>query len=699
MDFIESFEIQQTSPEINMQENFNQFLVIIQANLAKKKYKQTYVETISQEKIFTLVTSFWKLTEIKIKCILKIIKKKLFSDSLKRSNKSIDKWLKRCEDTLDEWSAVISDKGVELEKYVTLYLYHLYYCSVHLKNTGKFIDAMSLLALGERMIKQCVEKIYNPKILHISQLIFLFISSLLIADGCYEIAKQYIMHVFKLCMKEMYLRSDENNSLNLDKSNKYESYYFQKVARNLSLAFYHLGVCEENLNNLQRTWESFKQASWTARTFLRFVLPYYVSFTIHLEDKASKYFILLKTLHSENIKTKNAIDNKIHKRLDKRDQKLENIKLQVEGMEIKNIDENKESTKSEVILSTLNLTNKLLSNKFKDVIKDLKDLKLFHIKPETEELIKKKVVYIRNENTYNEIISRVSSGKDIKNSNHVTPTLKLGEDIVKKENKRVKNMSSDTFSDTNWHTVKKNKQHSRSVASSPLISLNLNNKNTVERHEHDYYVFSKKFKNKSAYFDNINKKEIQFQKKLLNMKKYQSNLPYPIKSLNEIDTEVDNFFTTAYINKYPVSPEDKRIEFKKDEKQDHIDKKNRLTSAAIRSLSTRKFAELDKLLREVKEDRVLLPKEEEYQSNKKTEKKKDKLLNDIKQKLGNIEYKQKECRKITTPYKFKHREYVPRKLIADNPCEVDIDRFVRKIGVRSSAKHLGTVCLKQNINL
>jgi hypothetical protein len=437
----------------NITENFNQLLGIIKTNLSKCKYKKVIEEisavTSIKGNIFCQLKNYWKITEYKLEALQKLILKKLTKYKSNSKSpyplKALDSLFKEITEALGEWSynIDISDNHEDqIDSFTYFTLFDLYLNALHLKNTGRYFETMNILSIAEKLIKEFVNKCTSPKTLHLCQNVYLLISSIMIADGSFETAKLYHYYSLQLIIKEMFYRSNIDDKLyNGEILDPGAQYGIKNMFINFCLIVYQRGVCEENLDNIDKAIECYRQSNWAAKKFLRLKVPEFVQFLHYLEDKAIRYKELLEILIKESIQRekKKENDKKAIKQLGREliDAKYEKMREEVEKV-IEKIPENPldqnhnrdSSPKKAYIMSTLDLVDKLLSKDYREVVKDANNIKLFEMDREFRENFKKKISHIRITKLFNE------RAKELFNNNKYPTLTELYSLVRLKDEKR-----------------------------------------------------------------------------------------------------------------------------------------------------------------------------------------------------------------------------------------------------------------------
>jgi hypothetical protein len=640
---------------LNLQLNFEKFLQDLKMSLSKCKYRKVLDDIQQKEPLFKeegangLILNYWKLNELKIKSMFKIVFKKLLKYETMNINtrvKNIESWLLKIDSELKIIMAYYlnpdpdhdSNNEELIEIIVQLLLENYYLFALFCKHEKLIPDCTALLALCERLIKQYIEISNDPHTLNIAQKVLLFLSSLLIADSDYETAKSYQSRILNYAFRELYIRSEEEG-ICFDSISNHEQYYLNKTFTNIVLAFYHRGVCEENLENIVKAIEAYKQSKWFSMRFIKSEIPELAQFIFDVEKRAMNYHLLIKSAHekeAEFIKMKklkkgiadiamNSGHNtkgKHFKTYSYNDEniisspKLEHAKNVVEKLKMPpeleyslNSPSYKKEKKSENIkhiLSEVNLVDNLLSDDFKDIVKDFKKIEVFKLDKELQEKLQKRLNLIRVEKTYQEkreFLENSSQGchinEKLSNSQSMITLNTQNQTKTNSPLKRHKKTATSIFrkSTTTFNTGCRISSASPSMKYQPEV---------IEKINYDNYIFSKRFNEKIGILDKISKKEIAFQKKLLYLKKYEKNAN-EVKDIKQVKQEASNYFHRIMSARLSNGMNFNRDENqdnknnqsnkKKDVKQIIKDQKEKLTNRAVMSLDSRRLSKLTKFIK------------------------------------------------------------------------------------------------------
>ena len=218
----------------------------------------------------------------------------------------------------------------QIEIVVQLYLEHLYVFALLANNEQHIADCAAFLALAERIIKTYSENSRDPRTIQQAQKVLLFISSLLIADNDFETAKTYQANCLKLSFRELFLRVDIDSGVCYANLSKTAQHYLNKIFVNIVIAFYHRGVSEENLGNIVKAIEAYKQSKWFAMKFIKEEVPELAQFIFDVEKRALSYHQLINTMKAKDDELKRSNNNNEKEKL-KNETKDNNLAKLAEG--------------------------------------------------------------------------------------------------------------------------------------------------------------------------------------------------------------------------------------------------------------------------------------------------------------------------------------------------------------------------------
>jgi hypothetical protein len=411
--------------------NFEKFVDDLKELFNKNKFRKCLDDIADKENIFLDMEDKWKITDIKVKCMVKIIDKKFAKYIGTKAGevklKSVEEWLKKLDDEVGKWSEGLvarkletridpPDFMIQFEMCIRVSLFQCYSNALYARNEKLISDCAAYLALGERLIVYSSDFTNDPESLNMSCKILLFISSLLIADKDFETAKNYISNSMRLNYKELNYRMDMEEGINFSSLTKSEQISLEKTFLNLVTGFYQLGVCEENLGNMITAADAYKQANWFSKKFLNKDLPELDNFIHDVHVRAKNYLNLILTVKNNQHTYKEPIKNDKKNRKPKiyydefnNVHKYDNIIKKIENLKLEDIEEDetialgvKKSENIKHIMSTVKIINHFMSDDFRVIIKNMDKIEVSKFDKEIKEKIQKKVNEIKAEQIYQE---------------------------------------------------------------------------------------------------------------------------------------------------------------------------------------------------------------------------------------------------------------------------------------------------------
>ncbi len=587
-----------------IQFHFEKFLQEAKTNFNKSKYRKVLEDIKDKHQKFLLVKDYYITYELRLKCLRKILERKLNKGN---KSKNILDWLIRIDITLEEWFAYISEYfkssdiqladqiNLQLELLIKNSLYQCYHYALLSKSDKNMSDTIGFLSLGERLIKFIIDITYLPDTLFIIQKIYLFQTSLLIADEDFELAKEYSANCLKYALKELYQRIDTSDGIIQEKMSKKELIHLQKTTTNIVLAFYQRGVCEENRGNLLRAIEDYKQAKWFAVNFLSSSNSDLTKFIQELEIRALNYNNLVNILNN-NLKIKqNSLSqhkNYISKLYHNEEERLNRFNgeiKRIESMVFHEFDDNdllkKKSENLKFVLSTVKTINNLLSNKFRDLVKNIneQDFEIGKLNKDLRDKIQKKINEIKAERIYNENSKRNKQIKAVEKTNKSFDDSIVGIKDISQYNKS---------NSLNYNIEERTKRHTHSESKLNTIT---HSGDKIAKYQFSKFISNKKYQAKKDYLSTLEMKESLFQRNLLKSKR---NEKINIEDVNykKINIECELFFNKVITNTKKTFIEKEKNHQQKEiyleEKKLNNNQESKLTRQVLKSLD---YKSLDKL--------------------------------------------------------------------------------------------------------
>ena len=746
----EQIDINKTSfEEEKTLENYEKFLNELRSNLCKSKYRKVLEDIQNKHGVFNSIKESWKLIEIKIKCQLKIVNRKLskYENSIPKMRR-IEVWLSKVELEIDEWfDEILKDiqNKEQIEVIIQLILDFLYYSAVYSKNEKLICDCVGYLAIGEKIIKVFIDISRDPKTLSLAQKIILFLSSLLIVDLDFEMAKAYQSTALKLAFKELFYRVDVEEGLNIDSFSKYNQHYLNKLFVNIILAFYHRGVCEEKNGNYPKAAEAYKQAKWFTIKMLKNYMPELSQFIHDVEERSinnAKIFLKSKGISLENKNQDKELFNNIeHNKQIKNSNVKENIKNsifeenkasnQFEFLKNKysktiNLIENlkfpdfendikKGDDKIKDILYTVKTVNNLMSDKFKKIVDKMDNFNIHKFNKETVDLIQRKINDVKAEENYLKNLEKVNCLNRVKsaffNTSSKISKLSVTNQINKIEpfkfdqSNKIKNpiiisdkaLESKTRLSRNENKITLGKYTMNKSKSQMELTKGTKKKemDKIDKFTYDEFISNTKFQEKLFQLNKLSNKELMFQKKILSLKKHEIN------SIPNIDIDnIENIHKANLIvkmkNGIKVSNYNEEIKQKKNEEivlkeKKQVRYKEKLEIKLIKSLDVKALRNLKNFERTKSKEKL----KEKIGINNNCENdflnvifNNNELMNKIEKDLVFYDYVEKENLKTISPSKYKEKIYKQRKPISKNFLpHKSMEHFLLKHKIHKASKN------------
>ncbi len=434
--------------------NFEKFLIDVKLLMSKCKYRKAFEEMLENENKFNDLNFFWKIRELKIRCMQKILNKKMFKSNspLNQKLKSIDNWNLRIENEIEIWignlsSISFNENNSEYEKEIEILIHvileDIYLNAIYKYQNKQFPEMLGILGIAEKIIKIFWDFSKSVKLIHTCQKIDLFISSLLISDNDLSSAVYYQERVFILIFREFFLRVDKEEKIIYENCPKGIQHCLNKLFLNMINAFYQRGNCEERLGDLLKGTECYKQANWFLANYKKLEVPELRQFLHDVDFRAKEFHILIAKIiekynhhkyllsiqkidilsqyHSDDIIKHGVIyllnsakkSKEIQKKIPvDKDEEFKGMLDKMQHQEFEFFEDNKRSEKLKQILSTVNLLNNFSSEKFRDIIKEMNSLNIQNMDSDQIEKIQKRLNDIRTEEKYCELEKNTSNRKN-----------------------------------------------------------------------------------------------------------------------------------------------------------------------------------------------------------------------------------------------------------------------------------------------
>ncbi len=578
--------------------------------LIRKNYKSVIKFIDNKFNIFenkfkdSLITIF----NIKLNCYFKIINNKLNQYKIQNMNIlynknsklsiSLEKLFKRVKieikSFINKLKEIYNNNNYLIsfcnkEKLIQIYIENLFLLSRFSLIKHFINDSISYCSMAYNLIKDHIKKCKDPNVYNSYSKILLLMSTLLIKNGCYSNALNFLKINFRLIKKEILIKCFNNEENNVKINIKNLSFNikekFNKSLLNLVLNFYLTGICYENLNINTYSVQSYKSANFFCSNFFKennrkffeiifetniLFMKKYSHFNIHRKferEKTKKFFeekLLNKNKNDNNqklFKNNSMIINKSEK-FKKLTYFIENqIKLNKHEIPYTiNTIENKDNSDLD-ILESLKFIDDLLSENYKEYVYKNKNFNynkpkretIFFLEKYNQKLFNKKL----NKNNSQQYFIKLNNKNNIDNNNFHSniSSFSVKNSVLLKQNKN--NLENYFYANKNNNNFFNNSRTSKNLSfinkfktfkeSSSKLKLNNiiknNNKDSILNNKKCFLKnkshSSKNFKNK-----NKNKKLSAFEIQ----KKYCKNLSH--RNLNNFSHNLSEY---KKIKKYPVN--------------------------------------------------------------------------------------------------------------------------------------------------
>ena len=262
--------------------DFDDELILEKINLylISKQYNETIKFIELKEKSLDDHSFNYLFFDIKLKCFFKIIKNELskykyrnkiieYSPTMKISislEKMFQKMIKNFKEIIQIFYLEDANEAIK-EILIQNYCEGLYLIAKFHKIKNQTQDASSYLSISHSMLKTYIEKCKDPYTFQVYQKNLILLSSLLIEDNCYYKAIDYSFLCLKLCIKELFIRNSLDKGINLNTMPYKIRNNFREIFQNINLSLYFSGICYENLGNLSKAIDCYKQAAWFITKF------------------------------------------------------------------------------------------------------------------------------------------------------------------------------------------------------------------------------------------------------------------------------------------------------------------------------------------------------------------------------------------------------------------------------------------------
>ena len=448
----ENEEIEENE-EINEKEQFNIFYESLIDLFSKKQYKKIVnllsskdekenketeeeKEENEESEEYNINLSEWKLYFLEATCIQKIIERKVkkyyrilkipnFNKYINRENKIINKWILIINELIKKYNEDNYKEDIKsfCEFIIKFILHKCVNLSKRCINKKKIKDALCFLSLGVKLINFTYKYFNSPETASLCGEIFLFLSSLLIADNNYETAKNFINFscmFFYTSLESILFTNPRQISYSIfnifdQKTQIYD--YASKIIFYLSILFYNLGICYENQGFPYDSFHSYKQSKF---------------FSSLLKDKnidIDKLYEYIKDIEKRQlmrnriiiffercVNKEDLIDKEIPKKKiynhyylmkKKKEKRYNKIEKYISNMKLIDVDKDEPNLFDKInkqfnfnvnlVTKKIHLLDYLMSENFHDIINEMKIIRINKLDNKTIDVIQKGIINIKNE--------------------------------------------------------------------------------------------------------------------------------------------------------------------------------------------------------------------------------------------------------------------------------------------------------------
>ena len=566
------------SSQISIEQmNYNKFLIRLVDLFNKNRYKIVYTEIEKNDDFLYKwnISNNLIFTHLQFKCLIEITERNLINMKKKKDIENLEKCLKMIDNLFNKFPKLISllPKKQIKDQYEILLLYYLnilYFNSIFSKEKKNFTESLSYLSLSQKLIQKLSKEISYPDTIHMIEKIYLSLVSFFIKDKNFHTALNYLSNILLLCYKELDLimfniKNTLKRTFRLTKVTSVDVFF------HISICFYQMGVCYENLNDFYNSNKAYTQANLISKKFLTNEYKGVINFLENIKNKSDEFQFVFNLINNFDLESFYKEEmKKLHKKKilyeldDEKHKKFEKIINFIEGLNLKDIDydsadlfdevfEKQKSRKILKMTKNVKLLNYLTSEKFHSTISKMNNLNVNKFDRETQRQIQNKINAIKN----------------LKISNFVKNHNNIDINNIKNINKQKRPFSSKPNSKLNINNIqiistspshKKYFLTNRPLTSKSKLSRNFSSEKyflTDNKHSiltlnpsykkipfklnYDKYVFNKNFRKKMNLLDQQSNKEYKFQKNMLQTK--SSELIFiPDFNENQIKKDVELFF-------------------------------------------------------------------------------------------------------------------------------------------------------------
>ena len=504
---------------------FNNLFLHLKENLSKKLFKKTIkeIDVLLESKYIEDYSQIWRISILKIRAILKIIKKKIIKYLINHYEKAklkhhiygIKKYFNLILIEFNNFlsnnkdSIIINNKEM-VDQLLLCYCDYIFYISFFHKKIGNIIESVSYLSFILRLSKETQLIVKSMETIYKMEKCFILLAHMLIYNEDYFSCIEYLNIAMDICLKNIIFQTNDlsdgvfkgdkskiiysgntsNFSLNKNKienevENSYGDKKIKKIILNIVYIYFYRGICYENIGKMKNSIRSYYQSLWFLNHF----------FVVNFKNFSN----LIKIILDKSIEFKEAIDY-----LDKKIKYYDHIQLKIKN-------QNKKKNKDE---KNNKYGKNLYAKKFKGLVNKLDKLKINEIDTVNKFEIKKNIKCLN-------LVKREGRDKNIFLSDIRLLNTYLREDfriIIDKMNKiksydmdyqtreRIQKLIRKIYFDQSQRKIKNMKKNNflSSSASFKILNIKKSNDNIKinnNRYEKlmDSLNISKKMRSKSAY--------------------------------------------------------------------------------------------------------------------------------------------------------------------------------------------------------
>lgn len=473
--------------------------------------------------------SHFDLQLFRIRALSKIIKRKRKKYTYRSEHQfsRFNFWLSYMQKELSCLFDLVNEDGFDENKQAKMIEYYLRYlydkCSIDLQSDNIPV-ALAYLGISLKFINLYLPYARNVNILFLMQKHLMIISKVLIQNGDYASSYLYIKKIINIGIKIILFQTNLNDDIAItitstDTSNKTK--LLNKTMIHIIQAVMNNGICKEQLGEITNAIRWYNGSHWisqsifhydnlvvlfTNRLLIRSIEMKSVLVYLKCKNKELKEKRRLLLIQEENERQKKSMKTHFFYRDYKIQHRLERTEKRVSSMDISDVKvftSNEKNSHNKYMLSHLYLIDTYLSDGFREFIDNSKTIPIANIdyerKHQIESILRKHKQNDTSNKTRNNRKSITSTIGSLKQPTYISTSSK--NDTTQSRNNLL----------TRYNSSK-----------SPCLASNRSNYNQKIEYKNSY-------KKKRRYLDDLNSRELKFQKELLNMKKKE------IKNEDSID--------------------------------------------------------------------------------------------------------------------------------------------------------------------